>query len=104
MIYIKSINLALAVIYRPPQTSEEDNKFTEMLAEIEIALNNMGNPSPNIILCGDFNFPFLKFNKSGKNTNIRWKPTSSEDGRQADSLFTLTNKFLLMQEITENTR
>jgi hypothetical protein len=104
MMFIKSINLALIVIYRPPKTPE--SRFTEMLTEIEIALDRIGNPSPNIILCGDFNFPFLRFSKIGKNTRVRWDPIwiSGAEQRQADALITLTSKYLLMQEITGNTR
>ena len=102
-IKIEKLNLVLIACYRPPQT--ETDKFEDTIKEIRSTLKNISKPMPNIIICGDFNFPFLKWkNVNGNIIGEKIKGCTQSDREQSDLLLSLTNDFQLTQEISENTR
>ena len=55
---LQTINI---VVYRPPGTKYI--VFDKILDEIEKIYRNTQKPEPTIILSGDFNFPFVKWNR-----------------------------------------
>jgi len=55
---LQTINI---VVYRPPRT--EKIVFDKILDEIEKNYRNTQKPEPTIILSGDFNFPFVDWNR-----------------------------------------
>merc|ERR1712105_83694 len=55
---LQTINI---VVYRPPET--KTMVFDKILNEIEFFFKNTSKPEPTIILSGDFNFPFVKWNR-----------------------------------------
>ena len=60
VLHLKSINLVTAVFYRPPDT--KTNQFLPPLKELKNVSNELHEPTPNILLMGDFNFSFIKWN------------------------------------------
>ena len=60
VLHLKSINLITAVFCRPPDT--KTNQFLPLLKELKHVLNELHEPTPNILLMGDFNFRFIKWN------------------------------------------
>ena len=60
---------------------------------------------PNLLVLSDFNFPFIKYEREGRNTYIQMNGTATkEEKEQAKILFSLMNEFALTQELTEGTR
>ena len=60
VLHLKSINLVTAVFYRLPDT--KTNQFLPLLKELKNVLNELHEPTPNILPMGDFNFRFIKWN------------------------------------------
>ena len=59
VLYTKELNLVIIFVYRPP-TAELMN-FRTIMTKIENKLENLGCPTPLIILTGDFNVPLLRW-------------------------------------------
>ena len=81
-VHVHQLNTVAVVIYRPPDTRLSE--FTPVLSKLDAVLSDLGDPTPNIVIMGDFNFP---------DQHLSWK--SSDDGflvplvhghRQADAL------------------
>lgn len=94
---IPSLKLILVVIYRPPDCPSND--FATTINNVEKCINSVGNPTPNILMFGDFNFP-----------RIDWNTETSQSGGtrieqdQSKCLLKLTNMFFLQQIIQQPTR
>ena len=111
MVAIKSqaLNTINIVVYRPPKTKGED--FYYILDKVEEILSEMGNPNPIILMTGDFNFPFVKWESNTLNSfngctykynaNVN---TTLDEKMQFEKLNKLTNKYNLIQAIGEPTR
>ena len=61
-LYLSRENLYLATIYRQPDDVSGGNRSTfkelrEILNMLQKSLDDMGDPLPNVLLCGDFNIP-----------------------------------------------
>ena len=61
-LYSSSENLFLAIIYRQPDDvtgghRSTVNELKPAIDRLQETLNDMGEPAPNIIVCGDFNLP-----------------------------------------------
>ena len=67
VVMIHQINTCVCVCYRPPDTRLSE--FSEMIQSVDSALSALPNPTPNIIVMGDMNFP---------RTCIKWE--KSEEG------------------------
>ena len=102
-IKIENPNVILVAIYRPPNSKTE--KFEDMIKEIRNTLKDISKPMPNILICGDFNFPFLEWkNINGNIISEKTKGCSQSDREQLELLLSLNNDLQLTQEISENTR
>ena len=69
---IRQLNLLLVNMYRPPKCHED--MFLQSLEQIKKHLNNIENK--DLLIHGDFNFPFLSYD--GSNINITGKCDKSE--------------------------
>ena len=108
-INISTINTINIVIYRPPHTKSED--FCIILDKVEEMFSGMKNPNPNIILTGDFNFPFIRWKSNSLdsfngcmseydvNTN-----TAADEKSQFERLIKLADQYNLIQTIEGPTR
>ena len=95
-LYLPIINSVITNVYRPP--SCEESLFQEALRDISTAIDSVGSPMPMIIMCGDFNFPFVDWS-SGSVTG-----STLAMQRQAESLINHMDEYCLQQCITEPTR
>ena len=99
---IRQLNLILVNVYRPPNCPETLFKQTLELISVHIRnLENYNKHSRDIIIHGDFNFPFLSFD--GSNINITGKCDKS-DRNQAECLIQMADEFFLDQYIRKPTR
>lgn len=95
-IHMKSHNLLIINCYRPPSCTYES--FKQACNKMHEAISTQPAPMPNIIICGDFNFPF-----------VTW-PTAAMNGgtkdlqQQANLLLEVSEKYFLSQIITKPTR
>merc|ERR1712002_988155 len=93
------------VVYRPPETKK--SVFDKILNEIEKIFRNTQKPEPTIILSGDFNFPFVKWNRmtSGACTWRCEKITNISNVRmQFIKLMKICDEQCMLQIIEEETR
>ena len=54
VVFIHQLNTVAAVLYRPPDT--RISEFSPILGELGKLLLDLGDPTPNVVLLGDFNF------------------------------------------------
>ena len=59
---VESLDLLLLTIYRPPRASEND--FRQVMDKAREVIISQPTPTPNIIISGDFNFPFINWEES----------------------------------------
>merc|ERR1712055_753785 len=103
---LQTINI---VVYRPPDTQKSE--FDKILDEIEKICRNTPKPEPTLILSGDFNFPFVKWNRmpSGActwkyKTEKETKTNISNDTRmQFVKLMKICDEKCMLQIIEEET-
>ena len=69
-IYIEKLNTINIVIYRPPDAGSL--AFNKVIDKTKTLLENMDKPEPNVIITGDFNFQFVKWNR-GIHGGCRWE-------------------------------
>ena len=55
VVHVHQINTVVAVAYRPPDTKMAE--FSPILSKLDTILTELPEPTPNIVLMGDFNFP-----------------------------------------------
>ena len=96
LIYIKSQKLIVGTMYRPPNCPKL--KFIEPLSIISEELKKLDQPSPTILLTGDFNLPI-----------INWQANTVTGGcidtqSQASKLLDLASEHCLTQCIDVSTR
>ena len=100
---IKSQNFVIIVLYRQPDDSigghrSTNAEFTQALEEIKKALAGLPSPSPDIVLCGDFNL-----------SHIQWATGTLRPGATTDeqnmvkNLQDLTEEHFLFQHIHKAT-
>merc|ERR1711894_634563 len=106
---LQTINI---VVYRPPKTKK--SVFDKILNEIEKIFRNTTKPEPTIILSGDFNFPFVKWNrmpsgactwryKTKKETKTK-KSVSNDTRMQFVKLMKICDEKCMLQVVEERTR
>ena len=99
---VEDLNLHIVTIYRPPDTTCD--KFQPCLSEVEQYLKQISS-SGNIMLLGDFNFPFLKWKEVEDSVIYSIVSGSTKDEQnQAQALLNIADYFFLSQVITEPTR
>ena len=96
VLHICELNLVLANVYRPPTSSGQD--FVPVMETIKQEFVQLGDPSPSLILCGDFNFP-----------RARWIDRTmvggaADERRQTEFMFELCDELLLTQVVDVSTR
>ena len=95
-LYLPRIEVVFINIYRPP--SCEEFSFLEALTKLSSGINSCGSPMPTILMCGDFNMPFVDWTR-GKicgGTKCMQK--------QAELLLEFMGNYCLQQQISEATR
>ena len=55
VLYIRKFNIIVINVYRPPAALFSD--FCPVISEIREKVFSFGEPVPQILICGDFNFP-----------------------------------------------
>lgn len=88
--------MVLVNCYRPPSCCPRN--FSNAMVALSHLLDSLPIPTPDIILTGDFNFPFLKW-PEGILTG-----STLADKSQAELLLDRTNSAFLIQVITDPTR
>ena len=99
----KAENLVLIVLYRQPDdligrhrsTSAE---FRQTLRELRSALNSLPSPTPDVIMCGDFNLPHVSWPGGTPCTGA-----SREEKTMAQDLSELMEEHVLFQQIPKST-
>ena len=67
VVHVHQLNTVVIVLYRPPDTRLSE--FTPILSRLDSILSSLPDPTPNIVLMGDFNF---------QSKNLSW--IRSDDG------------------------
>ena len=105
-INIEHLNTINIFIYRPPDTTL--STFSRIIKELQSILEEIQSPEPNIIITGDFNFPFVKWIRETSN-GCRWEyvtgaSASRDEKAQFINLILLLDKYNIIQSIEEPTR
>ena len=100
---IQTINI---VIYRPPGT--KFNEFDVILKKLQEIYKDLEKPEPTIIISGDFNFPFIKWNRL-ENNSCTWEYVAKsnatiDEKKQFEKLMDICHKQCMVQVIEESTR
>ena len=80
-------NIYIAVIYRQPNDSIGGHtsaapQLRDALKKLQVSIDNMGDPAPNIIVCGDFNIP-----------NVDWSNLETNSEKSENSLLSSVSEF-----------
>ena len=104
-IHIKGWNLVVFVVYRTPDDPTHNRhsghrELSQALKAIEDCLQGLTTPTPDLIICGDFNLPNADWNRG------ECKPGSDrvrEEDKMVRALYELTLNNFLVQEIRKPT-
>ena len=58
-VHLKPMDIIVVNCYHPPQCTLQN--FKTAIEHISRLIDNLHRPMPDIILCGDFNFPFIQW-------------------------------------------
>ena len=102
-VHVKSLNLVIVVMYRQPDDTvgghrSTHKEFKTALNEIRKALENLPSPCPDILFCGDFNLPHVKWPEATPT-----KKCSKETKTMLEDLEEITADHFLLQYITKPT-
>ncbi|XP_068215775.1 uncharacterized protein [Palaemon carinicauda] len=95
-IQIQQHNMVIINCYRPPGSCSRN--FSGAMEALSRLLDSLPVPTPDVILTGDFNFPFLKW-PEGTQTG-----STLADKSQAELLLSITNSSFLIQMVSIPTR
>ena len=100
---IKSQNFVIIVLYRQPDDSigghrSTNAEFTQALEVIKKALAGLPSPSPDIVLCGDFNLPHIQWT-----TGTLRSGATTDEQNMVKTLRDLTEEHFLLQLIHKAT-
>ena len=104
-IHIKTWNLAVVIVYRTPDDPKHNRKsaekeFSQFLKAARDCLKKLPAPTPDIILCGDFNLPNADWNsgecRSGA-SRVR------EEQKMVSALYSFAVDNFLVQQIEQPT-
>ena len=91
-VHIKSENIVLCVLYRQPNDPTGGHmsklkEFKQALNKLRKTLNLLPNPTPDIILGGDFNLPNVKWPEADFKTGSKKIPEEHEMLQELKTLF-----------------
>merc|ERR1711954_456102 len=100
---LQTVNI---VVYRPPKTESKD--FEIILTKIQDIFSSFKQLDPTILLSGDFNFPFVEWERLEDNS-CRWVYKSNtnattDEKKQFEKLLDLCDTKCMLQIIKEPTR
>ena len=104
-IHIKDWNLVVYLLYRSPDDSNHNRhsgfvEFNKAVEAIRDSINSLTTPTPDIIICGDFNLPNADWSqgvcKAGSNR-------VKEEEKMVRALHSLTIDHFLLQQIEKPT-
>ena len=98
-VYIKAENIFVTVVYRQPDDTKGGHRstsreFQHALNEIKRSLNSLPSPTPDIVMCGDFNLPHVKWPEG-----TAGKKASKEEKLMSKALEELLTEHFLMQVV-----
>ena len=96
-VYLEKKKMVLGCMYRPPSCNQID--FRSALENLEKTLDELGSPSPIVLLCGDLNLPIIKWVEHG---NIEGGSETMKI--QAEMLKRFMRRLFLEQMVHVNTR
>ena len=102
-VHVKSLNLVIIVVYRQPDDQvgghrSTHKEFKTALGEIKKCLESLPSPSPDVIMCGDFNMPHVNWPDATPT-----KKTTKEVKLMLEDLDELIAELFLLQYITKAT-
>ena len=102
-IHIKDINLVIIVIYRQPDDEVNNHRststqFGKAIKVINDALEDLPTPTPEIVLCGDFNLPHVQWPEGKCRTGV-----STDERIMLEQITELANNHFLSQYICKAT-
>ena len=102
-IHIKHPSLSVFVLYRQPgsvnsQYQSKSSDFVSAIREIQQTINRLGTPSPDIILCGDFNLPHVHWP-----AGIVSSGASLDERLMVEELKDITDEIFLQQIVHSST-
>ena len=97
-VHIKTRNVVVIVVYRQPDDMKQkirsnSHAFRSFLSELDQALKDLPTPSPDILLCGDFNLPHAIW------SDETCSGATSDERIMIEDLKKLVNEHLLIQKI-----
>ena len=95
-LHIPMIEAVFINVYRPPTCGEAF--FKDAMENISSAIDQLDGPMPTVIMCGDFNMPFINWESCSIVGSTR------EMQRQAEVLLEFKSTYCLHQIVTEPTR
>ncbi|KAK3861456.1 hypothetical protein Pcinc_032580 [Petrolisthes cinctipes] len=96
-VHLASKNIVVINCYRPPQASKQN--FNSAMSGVSKMIEDLSTPTPEIIMCGDFNFPEIKWPEG-----TLLAGGTLDHQAQAKALLEVTDKALLTQQIITPTR
>ena len=93
-LHIKKYNMLFILIYRPPSAVFDD--FSPVMRSIREKILSFGDPSPTLVVCGDFNMPHMTWEAETDGVGGA--------GRQSSLVAELRDDFFLSQVVNTPTR
>ena len=93
MIFLQGVNLVIAAIYRPPRCPEAS--FNQCLDELHKFITKFD--SPELLVTGDFNFPFVDWNSGNINKGQR----NTSEVKSAENLLSFSDDHFLVQSVQD---
>ena len=96
MLHLKSRNIVVMNVYRPP--TAQANDFIPVINKLKEDFYSLGDPTPTLVLCGDFNMPrtnWVKGHTAGG---------SDDERRQASHMMEFRDELFLSQKTKLATR
>ncbi|XP_069936150.1 uncharacterized protein [Cherax quadricarinatus] len=102
-INVENRNLVIILVYKPALATAEE--FTDQLSKIDSYLDRLENPTPNILLLGDFNLPRVKWKMAQGNVIPEISPGSTLAQQvHTRELMRLCERYSLNQQVIDPTR
>ena len=101
-VHIKTKNVVVVLVYRQPDDPKQklrsgSKEFNNFLNSLNRTLKDLPAPSPDILVCGDFNLPHADWE------NKKCPGATSEEKKMFEDLLNITDEHLLLQMISKPT-